>query len=179
MSDTGFEKEIEEKICSEWGIGGSVVHRRFKFELGAGPGTIPECYDNQGLLHVKIVYSGRSSEDRRILLYHEGAHIYLFHLGYPPSRFDRDTYEFIADYYAYCLQMKRRPEDLNDLTLLPILHEGVGQAMYHAIMQYLERGLDEPSLLPKNYQPIRECLSDAPPPPSSPAGTSMQTKFKA
>jgi hypothetical protein len=169
MSDKIPETEIESKICSKWGIDSSVVHRPFKFEQGSGPCTIPECRDYQGLLHIKVVYSGLDSENCRLLDYHEGAHIYLFHLGYPPSCFDRDTYEFIADYYAYCLQMKMRPQDLNDLTLLPILHQGVGQAMQHAIMQHLGRRLDEPALLQRNYQPVRECLRNAPPPPIFPS----------
>jgi hypothetical protein len=165
MNDERFEREIEEKICSEWKIDGSVIHRPFKFTRPPiGHFMIPECYDDQKL-HVKIGYSGTGAEDCRTLVHHEGAHIYLFHLRYPPSRFDMDTYEFIADYYACCLQMKKYPRDLDDLLLLQNLYNGVGQAMHHAIMQYLGQASTQPAAVLKNYKPVEECLRNAPPPP--------------
>lgn len=123
------------------------------------PQTIPRLVD--GRLHIEV--RGNSSHHKTIL-FHEGAHVYLFHLAYPASRtrinetvpkLTGRPVDFLAEHYVLRLELERRfntqHERLNELrdrsngaiARVPILGEhqlqpGSGQlAMQAAVCAHL------------------------------------------
>ena len=75
-------------------------------------GTIPRLRrDNR--LEIEVRCNPSKVDD---ILFHEGAHVYLFHLKYPPCRFISITgtdfftmpIDFVAEFYATKLELQRR-----------------------------------------------------------------------
>jgi len=92
-------------------------------ETYENPQTIPRLTNSR--LHAEV--RGKSS-DREAILFHEGAHVYLFHLGYPASRtiingtvpeLTGRPMDFLAEHYVLKLELKRRfntqEERMNEL----------------------------------------------------------------
>lgn len=103
-------------------------------------GTIPRL--EAGRLHVEVKCDPAMAQ---VILWHEGAHVYLFHLGYPPCRFQekRKPYllppvDFVAEYLATKLELERRygthPEREHELR----------QRLDHALLPLPIRGLHVP-----------------------------------
>ncbi|MGA2460284.1 MAG: hypothetical protein ABSF82_02570 [Candidatus Bathyarchaeia archaeon] len=76
------------------------------------PHTIPRPVDGQ--VHIEV--RGDPSLDM-VILFHEGAHVFLFHLGYPPSKtringavpeLTGNPVDFLAEYYALRLELEKR-----------------------------------------------------------------------
>jgi hypothetical protein len=87
------------------------------------PRTIPRLVN--GRLHIEV--RGNSSHHKTIL-FHEGAHVYLFHLAYPASRtrigetvpkLTGRPVDFLAEHYVLRLELEKRfntqHERLNEL----------------------------------------------------------------
>lgn len=104
-------QDFVEEIKRIWAIDQSKFDITFT-EDSRKPLTTARLVD--GRLHVYV--SGDPSEDK-IILYHEGAHVYLFHLGYPPSRtringtipeLTGSPVDFLAEHYAQRLELEKR-----------------------------------------------------------------------
>jgi hypothetical protein len=175
MGEQGFEKEFVDEMCKVWELNDSVIYLPLKLEQTSGlVATIPEGYDRHGLLHVKIVYSTR---DHDALVYHEGAHVYLFHLGYPPAQMRR--IDFINEYYACKLEPQKRFDDdarkldelIGDLGTkrieLEVLLGPVGQAIATKLREYWGLG-KKPSSYASIFGETYDCLERAPNPPELP-----------
>jgi hypothetical protein len=82
-------------------------------ETGDAPHTIPRYVG--GRLHIEV--RGSLSNDRETLLFHEGAHVFLFHIGYPASRtqitgvipeLTGPPVDFLSEHYALILELGKR-----------------------------------------------------------------------
>lgn len=74
-------------------------------------GTIPSL-DENGKVRITIKFDPRMADE---ILWHEGAHVYLFHLGYPPCWFSPTSesellapVDFVNEYLANKLEIDRR-----------------------------------------------------------------------
>jgi len=74
-------------------------------------GTIPNL-DENGRVHVTVRFDPAMADE---ILWHEGAHVYLFHLGYPPCWFSPTPgpelfapVDFVNEYLANKLEIDRR-----------------------------------------------------------------------
>jgi hypothetical protein len=88
-------------------------------EAPSNPQTIPSL--TGGRLQIEV--RGDSSSERTVLLFHEGAHVYLFHIGYPASRTRINTtipeltgppVDFLSEHYALRLELEKRFNLRND-----------------------------------------------------------------
>lgn len=168
--------DIEDEIREVWGIDETVVTRPFTFTQISGYC----CYTKPTLLGndrvaVEITY-GDVERDRNTIVYHEGAHVYLFHLGYPPAKAEPEpalgsrVSDYIADYYAYKLQLEK--ESGNDPSKLIQLLNGkyiaLGAAYNGAILARLKvfwKLAPRPTWGIGNFSMVYESLEKAPPPP--------------
>lgn len=176
MSNMEFEKEIEERIFREWGIDGSVIRRPLRFERRTVPCPlcVPEKVED-GHLQIKLMYSGE--QDRSTLVEHEGAHVYVFHLKYPPAHppSRNGIFDFIAEYYAQKLELERYHkaelrEMLGDLGTRRVQLETLGQ-VGQAIAARLRDfwNINNPILFPQSLFTVAyNCLKMAPDPPQQP-----------
>lgn len=118
-----------------------------------------------------------STRDHDTLVFHEGAHVYLFHLGYPPAQMRR--IDFINEYYACKLELQKRFDDdprkldelIGDLGTKRIELEAllgpVGQAIATKLREYWGLG-KKPSNCTSIFGQIYDCLERAPNPPNYP-----------
>lgn len=103
-------------------------------------GTIPRVENAR--LHVEVKCSPAMDQ---VILWHEGAHVYLFHLGYPPCRFQEKTrpdllspVDFVAQYLATKLELERHYNTQPDRE-----HE-LEQRLHHALQPLPIRELHSP-----------------------------------
>lgn len=103
-------------------------------------GTIPRL--EKGCLHVEVKCN---PEMDQVILWHEGAHVYLFHLGYPPCQFQEKTkpyllppVDFVAEYLATKLELEHHYNTQPDRE-----HE-LEQRLHHALRPLPIRGLQSP-----------------------------------
>jgi hypothetical protein len=139
-------------------------------------GTIPRLEGGQLRVEVKC-----DPAMTQVILWHEGAHVYLFHLGYPPCQFQGKSYllppvDFVAEYLATKLELERRyrtqPERERELrqrldqSLLPLpirglqlAQPGVGRtAISAAICAAISQDWTNP--LSKEIEKTMECTID-------------------
>lgn len=151
-------KDFAEEIKQIWQIGQPEFGLTFTETLG-NPQTIPRLVNGRLQIEVR-----GNPYHHRTILFHEGAHVYLFHLGYPASRtringtvpkLIGEPVDFLAEHYVLRLELGKRfgaqEERLNELrgrsngtiARVPILGEhelqsGSGQlAMQAAVCAYL------------------------------------------
>jgi hypothetical protein len=108
MSRTDLALEIKQI----WGIDQPQFEVTFT-EASGTPETIPRLAGDR--LQIEVI--GDSSSQREVLLFHEGAHVYLFHLGYPASRtringvipeLTGPPVDFLSEHYALKLELEKR-----------------------------------------------------------------------
>jgi len=104
-------------------------------------GTIPRL--EEGCLHVEVKCNPAMEQ---IILWHEGAHVYLFHLGYPPCQFQEKgksyllghPVDFVAEYLATKLELERRYSTQSER------EKELRQRLDHALLPIPIRGLHVP-----------------------------------
>lgn len=93
-------------------------------------GTIPSLTEDRKL-RITIKFDPAMADE---ILWHEGAHVYLFHLGYPPCWFSPTSeselmapVDFVNEYLATKLEVDRRFSTRDER--LVVVRERLGQAL--------------------------------------------------
>lgn len=102
--DTKVSNRVADRIYDLWKMDRSRIV--IEFEECSSCYTQPLHRDARNRVHLKVC--GSSVTELETLLYHEGAHVYLFYLGYPPADFPNNRLDILADYYAYRLEAEIR-----------------------------------------------------------------------
>jgi len=176
MSEDDIANRIVGKILEVWQIEPCLSAVSLKFQEATVCGAVPERLDEKGRLHVKVY--GPADTEYRNTIYHEGAHVYLFHLGYPPAKFPQHTLDFIAEYYANVLELRRLFDDdletVRNETERMLVLASVSAVLYPVIVHVRnlfrvgiggQQALGAPS-----FTLISDWLRQAPDPPALPPG---------
>jgi hypothetical protein len=106
-------KDLAAEIKQIWQIERPGFDLTFTEASDTAPHTIPRIAG--GRLQIEV--RGDSSSQKAILLFHEGAHVYLFYVGYPASRtringmipeLTGPPVDFLAEHYALKLELEKR-----------------------------------------------------------------------
>ncbi len=105
-------RDFPAEIRTLWGMNPTELSS-INFEpINAALGTTPSLTED-GKVRIDIKFNPVMPDE---ILWHEGAHVYLFHLGYPPCWFGRisepgllgQPLEFVNEYLATRLEIDRR-----------------------------------------------------------------------
>lgn len=157
------EADILRKIHDEWHIDVSKISMTFERNRAA---TKPLQFDDQGCLHVRVF--GSPENERDTLIRHEGAHVYLFQLEYPPAELSAGTMDYIAEYYATKLETLKYKATTNGLAgfsyvhgpMMDVINQAGGtysdprsQAVYECLREISEQiRIDEEALPPTSWK---------------------------